>query len=65
MFSPYLVFGVVCCVLLGPSHDAPNFYRGLWRGWATELRPHESYAKNVRRLSGLEHTEVVTPIVVP
>jgi hypothetical protein len=65
MFSPYLVFGVVCCVLLGPSHDVPNFCRGLWRGWATELCPHESCAENVRRPCGFKHTKVVTPIVVP
>jgi hypothetical protein len=61
----YLVLGIICCILLCLSYHPPNFRRGFWRGWPTELYPNESGSKNVRCPSGLEHAEVVIPVVVP
>jgi hypothetical protein len=61
----YLVLGIICCILLCPSYNLPNFRRGFWKGWPTELRPNESGPEIICRPSGLEHIEVVAAIVVP
>ena len=61
----YLVSGIICCVLPCPSYHPPNFHCRFWRGWLIKLYPDESSPKNICCPSGLEHVEVVVPIVVP
>ena len=61
----YLILGVIWCVLLSSSYHSSNFHCKFWWDWPIELSLNESGPKNICHLNGLEHAEVVAPIVIP